>query len=120
MNKQINITVNNENLIVDLVNNSSTAALIQLIEENGSIEISMDDYGRMEKVGNLPKKLPKNDKHITAQPGDLILYMGSALVLYYEPNSWNFTKLGSVINKNQKELKQLLGKTSVNIHLEIR
>lgn len=114
---KIKLTVNNEELIVNLDNNSSSQALFKLLE-NSPQTILMEDYASMEKVGNY-KKLPTNDKQITAKPGDLILYMGFALVLYYESNSWNFTKLGSVENKTQQELKDILGAGSVNIAFEI-
>ncbi len=113
---KIKLTVNNEELIVNLDNNSSSQALVESLE-NGPQILSMEDYASMEKVGKY-KKLPTNDKQITAKPGDLILYLGSALVLYYESNSWNFTKLGSIENKTQQELKDILGAGSVNIKLE--
>ena len=54
----------------------------------------MRDYAHMEKVGPLGQSLPRNDEQITTAPGDLILYQGDALVLYYALNSWNFTRLG--------------------------
>lgn len=113
---KIKLTVNNEQLIVNLDDNSSSQALVNSLQ-NGPQVVSMEDYASMEKVGNY-QKLPTNDKRITAKPGDLILYMGSALVLYYESNSWNFTKLGSVENKTQQELKTILGSGSVNIKFE--
>ncbi len=113
---KIKLTVNNEQLLVNLVDNSSTRALVKKLKK-GPKTVKMKDYANMEKVGMFGK-LPTNDEQINAQPGDLILYMGVSIVLYYEPNSWNFTKLGSVENKTQAQLKEILGTDTVNITFE--
>ncbi len=114
---KIKLTVNNEELVVKLANNSSAEALVKKLEK-GPKTIKMKDYANMEKVGMFGK-LPTNNEQINAKPGDLILYMGVSIVLYYESNSWNFTKLGSVENKTQSELKQILGSGTVNIMFEL-
>lgn len=99
-----------------LEDNSSTEALIKLLEKK-PIVIKMKDYGNMEKVGSFGTDLPRNDKQITTQPGDLILYQGNMFVIYYAPNSWNFTKLGKINNITQKDLKDALGKGDVEVTL---
>lgn len=108
-NIQLKITINDQTeLTATLVDNSSTKALIKLLKEN-PITISMSDYANMEKVGDLGTTLPQNNERISAEPCDLILYQGSAFVIYYAPNTWNFTRLGKIDNVNQQELKTLLG-----------
>ena len=82
--------------------------------------ISMRDYGDMEKVGDIGTSLPTNDEQITTEAGDLILYMGSAFVIYYAPNSWNFTRLGKIDNITVQELKNILGDGSVEVTLSLR
>ena len=64
--------------------------------------------------------LPRNDTQITATPGDLILYQGNQFTIYYDENSWNFTKLGHVENMTQEELKSLLGDGDVQIILSLK
>lgn len=59
--------------------------------------------------------LPTNDKNITTEAGDLILYQGNQITLYYDTNSWNFTKLGKVQNVLQNELKEILGSGNVKL-----
>ena len=59
--------------------------------------------------------LPTNDKNITTEAGDLILYQGNQITLYYDTNSWNFTKLGKVQNVSQNELKEILGSGNVEL-----
>ena len=115
---KLKITIDGQTeLIATLVDNSSTAALIELLKDN-PLTISMHDYGNMEKVGPIGTSLPKNDEQITTGPGDLILYQGNALVIYYAPNSWNFTRLGKIDNVSQQELKNILGDGDVNVMLE--
>jgi hypothetical protein len=101
-----------------LVKNSSTAALLALLKE-GLVTIQMHDYGNFEKVGGLGKTLPTNDKRITTEPGDLILYQGNALVIYYAPNTWTFTRLGKIDDVTPEELKTALGEGDVTVTLSI-
>lgn len=115
--KKINILVNNYNLIVQLENNSSADALYERLEKE-SIVINAEDYGNFEKVGNLGFNLPTNDKRITTKPGDIILYQGDKLTIYYDSNTWSFTKLGEVVNVTDSELKSILGSGSVTLTLE--
>jgi len=114
MNIQIGDTV----LTATLVENSSVAALKEALAES-PITINMRDYGSMEKVGSLGMDLPRNDEQITTEAGDLILYQGNAFVIYYAPNSWNFTRLGKIDNITAKELREILGDGEVTIMLSL-
>jgi hypothetical protein len=73
----------------------------------------------MEKVGDLGTSLPRNDEQITTEPGDLILYQGNALVIYYAPNSWNFTRLGKIDGITKDELTNILGSGNVTVTLSL-
>ena len=77
--------------------------------------LSLDDYGNFEKVGDLGTSLPRNDETITTKEGDIILYLGNKLCLYYNQNTWDFTKLGHI--KDTTYLKEALGKGSVTVTL---
>lgn len=112
----INIRIGENILKAELVDNSSTTALMKLLHE-GPVTINMKDYGKMEKVGLLEKNLPTNDQNIDAVAGDLILYQGRQFVLYYDKNSWSFTKLGHIVDVSTKELRMLLGEGDVEITL---
>ena len=52
---------------------------------------------------------------ITTQAGDVILYQGNMLVIYYAPNSWSFTRLGKIKNVTPQTLKQILGDNDVTV-----
>ena len=81
--------------------------------ENGKLTVEMSDYGDFEKVGSLKTTLPRNDEYITTEPGDLILYQGNSITIYYDVNSWNFTRLGKIDDITQSELKNILGKGNI-------
>ena len=72
-----------------------------------------------EKVGSLGFNLTRNDQQITTEAGDIILYQGNQFVIYYDTNSWNFTKLGYIDNINQEGLKQILGRGNVTVVLSL-
>ena len=73
----------------------------------------------MEKVGSLGQDLPVNDEQITTEAGDLILYQGNSLVIYYAPNTWNFTRLGKINGVSAEELQDILGEGDVTVTLSL-
>ena len=79
----------------------------------------MQDYGDMEKVGSLGQDLPVNDEQITTEAGDLILYQGNSFVIYYAPNTWNFTRLGKINGVSAEELQDILGEGDVTVTLSL-
>lgn len=114
----LTIEVGDNVLTATLVDNSSVDALKEALSE-GPIIIDMRDYGDMEKVGSLGMELPRNDEQITTEAGDLILYQGGAFVIYYAPNSWNFTRLGKINNVTAEELREILGEGDVTVTLSL-
>lgn len=112
------LTIGNTTLTATLADNSSVDALVEDLK-NGPISVDMRDYGNMEKVGDLGKSYPRNDVSITTEPGDIILYQGNALVIYYKPNSWSFTRLGKIDDITQQELKDILGSGDVTVTLSL-
>ncbi len=90
--------------------NSSADAFKELLKK-APITINMSDYGNFEKVGSLETTLPRNDMQITAKPGDIILYQGNSITIYYDTNTWNFTRLAKI--KDSENLKEKLGDGAV-------
>ena len=103
-------------LETDLIDHASTRALLDLLSDH-DLTITMQDYGSFEKVGEIGTTLPSSDEFITTKAGDLILYEGNKFVIYYDVNSWNFTKLGEVKNSSPSELKAILGEGDVTVTL---
>lgn len=112
------LTIGDTTLTATLADNSSADALRELLAD-GPLTIEMSDYGNMEKVGSLGTDLPRNDDQITTQAGDLILYQGNAFVIYYAPNSWNFTRLGKLNDVTADKLKEILGSGGVTVTLSL-
>lgn len=104
------ITVGEHEFWAEFEDNVSAQEFKELLEQ-GPITVSMDDYGGFEKVGPLGTTLTRSDESIATQPGDVILYQGSQITIYYAPNSWNFTKLAKI--EDVSDLKEKLGKGSI-------
>ena len=100
--------INDSVLTIKPSGNSSSEAFMTLLAA-GDLSVEMHDYGSFEKVGPLGTTLPRNDEPITTEPGDVILYQGNQITIYYAVNSWDFTRLGKVQGLTQDELKQILG-----------
>ncbi|WP_394964302.1 cyclophilin-like fold protein [Candidatus Allofournierella excrementigallinarum] len=89
------IQVGDNILAAVLEDNPSARALAALLEE-GPVTLEAENYGGFEKVGELPEALPQNDTRITAAQGDVMLYRGDSVVLFYGSNTWSYTKLARI------------------------
>lgn len=118
---QIRLTVNGRSFTATLEQNSSAEALKELLKDR-DLSIRMNDYGDMEKVGSLGTSLPRNDRQITTRPGDMILYLGNSFTIYYDTNSWNFTRLGRLdsVSTREEVLNLLGGKGEVTVTLSLK
>lgn len=115
--QKISIKINDgEVLTATLENNTSAQGLVEKLRQ-GNITIEMEDFSSFEKVGELGFDLPTNDEEITTSYGDLILYQGDKLTIYYDVNTYNFTKIGHIDNITQDELKEVLGEGDVKVLL---
>lgn len=108
------ITVNGTTLTATLANNSSAEAFRELLA-SGPRTIQMSDYGNFEKVGPLGQSLPTNNQQITTEAGDIILYQGNQITIYYDRNSWNFTRLGKINGVTSRQLRDILGSGDVSV-----
>ncbi|MCD7859876.1 MAG: hypothetical protein LUH51_06875 [Firmicutes bacterium] len=112
------LTVNGTALTAVMEENSSVSALLELLAD-GPLTIKMQDYGDMEKVGSLGTDLPRNDRQTSTEAGDLILYQGNSFVIYYDTNSWSFTRLGKIQGITAGALRELLGDGDVTVTLSL-
>ncbi len=114
----IDIEINGQVMHMDCEDNSSVKALEEVLMK-GPVTVQMRDYARMEKVGSLGMSLPTNDRMITTSPGDVILYEGDQLVIYYDTNTWDLTLLGRIKGLSTSELRTVLGKGAVTAVLSL-
>ena len=120
MTQKLYLTIGGVTKTATMVSNSSTEALVAQLQQ-GNITYEAHDYGNFEKVGPLGYTFPRNDEDITTQPGDLILYQGSNLCIYYDTNSWNFTRIGKLDGMTQADIKTWVnaGGDNVSVTLSI-
>ncbi|MFR3663635.1 cyclophilin-like fold protein [Flintibacter sp.] len=112
----LKITVGDQELLAPFADNSSAEAFRDLLAQ-GPVTISMDDYGGFEKVGSLGTTLTRNDTRITTQPGDVILYQGNQITIYYGTNTWNFTRLAKINDSTDLQAKLGTGTVQVTFSL---
>lgn len=106
-----------DDTIIDITweNNDSVNELKEYAKDGLTIE--MHQYGGFEQVGSIGKTITRSDSQITTIPGDVVLYSGNQIVIFYGSNSWSYTKLGH-INLDQDGLNDLLNKSNVTLKLE--
>ena len=110
--------IGDEAVTIAWEDNESVRALVELLSEQ-PMSIQMSMYGGFEQVGSFGTSLPRDDKQTTTQAGDIVLYSGNQMVVFYGSNSWAYTRLGRITDKSADELKEMLGGGDVTITLEL-
>ena len=113
---EMKMFINSTSLTVEWEDNESVATLKEAVKAN-PITIQMSMYGGFEQFGSLGISLPRNDTRITTESGDVILYSGDQMVVFYGSNSWAYTRLGHITDKTQAELATLLSNGNVTVIL---
>ena len=103
---------------VDWEDNQAVEALRNMAED-GDVTIQMSMYGGFEQVGSIGQSLPRDDKQITTSSGDVVLYSGNQMVVFYGSNSWSYTRLGHISDKNTEDMTDLLSNGDVTITISI-
>ena len=108
----LKITVGDREILATLEDNDS-AREFQALLAQGAVTVAMEDYGGFEKVGPLGTELTRSDSQITAEPGDVILYQGDQITIYYGTNTWIFTRLARI--DDPADLREKLGEGTVRV-----
>ena len=92
----------------------------ELMEEagKGDIVVQMSMYSDNEQVGSLEKSYTKNDEQITTYSGDIVLYSGDEIVVFYGSNSWAYTRLGKM-NIQESDVTELLSNGDITLKIAI-
>ena len=91
---------------------------IRKLAASGGLEINMSMYGGFEQVGSIGQSIPKNDEQTAAKAGDIVLYSGNQIVVFYGSNSWAYTRLGRITDKTEQELAEMLGNGNTVLRFE--
>lgn len=115
---KILLTNGDKTMTATLVDNAATRELKALLEK-GPITIQMSDYGGFEKVGTLPQSFTTSNTQITTVPGDIMLYQGNNMVIFYGSNSWSYTRLGKIDDATADNVRAFLGSGSILLTLSL-
>ena len=113
---ELQMTIGNTPVSVDWEDNEAVEALKDLCR-NQPLTIQMSMYGGFEQVGSIGTALPQNDVQTTTTAGDIVLYSGDQMVVFYGSNTWAYTRLGHITDKTQAELAELLSNGNVTVTL---
>lgn len=115
----LKIEIGQETFTATLANNSSVDALKELLKD-GPLTLKMSDYAGMEKGADLGVTLPQNNQQMNTTAGDIILYQGRTLVIYYDTNSWSLTPIGKINDLDEAILKETLGGGDVTVTFSLQ
>ena len=120
MTTKMYITIDGRTEAVTLTNNSATQALVAKLQE-ASVTVTLNSSGGFEIWGALGFSLPTSNEQINAQPGDIVLYNGSNICMFYGTNSWNYTLLGKIDGLSESELRTFLkaGQNNISVTLSL-
>ena len=115
---ELQMTIGNTPVSVDWEDNEAVEALKDLCR-NQPLTIQMSMYGGFEQVGPIGTSLPQNDMRTTTSAGDIVLYSGDQMVVFYGSNSWAYTRLGHITDRSAEDMTDLLsnGDTVITISL---
>ena len=114
MDRKMTVEVGGSQFTATLEDNE---AVVQMMEEN-PVTIQMSDYAGFEKVGSLGASLPTSNSQTTTQAGDIVLYQGNQIVIFYGSNSWSYTRLGRIDDLTGWESALGNGDVTVTFSLE--
>lgn len=114
---QMNVQVGGSTFTATLEESEAVDALVEMMEQ-GPVTIQMSDYSGFEKVGPLGTSLPTSNQQTTTQAGDIVLYQGNQIVMFYGSNSWSYTRLGHIDDLTGWEEALGSGDVTVTFSLE--
>ncbi|TCK89095.1 hypothetical protein EDC19_2509 [Natranaerovirga hydrolytica] len=100
-----------------LEDNAAVDAFVELMKQ-APVVIQMSEYGGFEKVGSLGQSLPASNRQTTTQSGDIVLYSGNQIVIFYGSNSWSYTRLGRIDDLSGWE--EALGNGDVTVTFSVQ
>lgn len=92
---KMNVQVGGAVFSATLENNEAVSELVAMMQES-PVVIEMSDYSGFEKVGSLGRSLTASNSQTTTHAGDIVLYNGNQIVIFYGSNSWSYTRLGHI------------------------
>ena len=113
---KLKISVNGTELTATLANSTAAKELAEKLKAE-PVTLTLNEYGDFEKVGDLPWPLTQADESTVTEAGDIMLYQGDKITIFYNSNSWSYTRLGHIDSISGKELEKLFGEGNITVTL---
>lgn len=117
--QKLQVEVNGTVLTATLADTTAAKELAECLS-TGPVTVTLNEYGGFEKVGKLPWSLTKSDERIVTEPGDIMLYQGNQMTIFYNSNTWSYTRLGSIDNVTDEELVHIFGNGDISVTLSLQ
>ena len=114
----MNITAGGKTITATLADNATAKALAEKLK-SGSVTVEMKANG-FEHYGPLGFSLERHDERISAASGDIMLYNGNNICVFYGNNSWSYTRLGKVAGKTADEMKAFFGTGTISVTYSLK
>ncbi len=120
MTQKMFITIDGVTKTATLVDNSVTQTLVAKLQ-SAPVTVTLNSSGGFEIWGALGFSLPTSNEQVNAQPGDIVLYNGSNICMFYGTNSWSYTRLGHIDGLLENELRTFLhaGESNISVMLSL-
>ena len=120
MNQTMYITIDGVTKSATLVDNAATRELVARLQ-SAPVTVTLNASGGFEIWGSLGFSLPTSNEQVNAQPGDIVLYNGSNICMFYGTNSWSYTRLGKIDGLTESELRTFLqaGESNISVTLSV-
>ena len=118
--EKLYITIGSETQTASLIDNAATRELVTRLQD-GPIMLTLNSSGGFEIWGPLGFALPSSNEQVNAQPGDIVLYNGNNICLFYGSNTWSYTRLGHIDDLTQSQLRSFLkaGESNISVTLSL-
>ena len=120
MARKMFITIDGRTETATLVDNAATRELVARLQ-TAPVTMTLNSSGGFEIWGSLGFSLPTSNEQVNAQPGDIVLYNGSNICMFYGTNSWSYTRLGKIDGLTESELRTFLkaGESKISVTLSV-
>lgn len=114
MTEKLYVTIGEETRSVTMEDNVGTRALVAALQAE-NITYEAHDYGNFEKVGALGQSFPTADHQVTTSAGDIVLYNGNNICIFYGSNSWSYTRIGKLDGMSAEDVRRFVNAGGGNV-----
>ena len=120
MTQKMFITIGGVTKTATMVDNAATRELVTRLQQ-APVTVTLNSSGGFEIWGALGFSLTTSNEQVNAQPGDVVLYNGSNICMFYGTSSWSYTRIGHIDGLSESELRTFLhaGESNISVMLSL-